>query len=358
MTSHTADDIIFTELPGVSGSVGKITLNRPQALNAMTTQMCRRAYDQLQEWAVRSDIKAVVIVAAGERAFCAGGDIRFFYEVGPAGLEQSRTFFWHEYRMNHTIFHFPKPYIAMMQGITMGGGVGASIHGSHRIAGENFQFAMPEVAIGLHPDIGSGYFLTRCLGRIGFYLGLTGNRIHAADAQYAGIIDATLPQAQFENFITALTETALGSDPDAAVTELIEQFHPLTGTPSLAAHRVAIDHAFSLPTVEAIIEQLRQQNTPWAEQTVTELLQKSPTSLKITLHKLRDCQAFDFAQWLQLDFRLTLRILEHREFYEGIRAAIIDKDRSPRWQPATLAGVSDEAVASYFVPLEHELEFG
>lgn len=345
-----SNDILFLQVPGQGGHIGRIILNRPQVLNAMTTAMCRQVWQQLQQWASDANIKAVVITGEGERAFCAGGDIRHFYENGRKNIAKSREFFWHEYRMNHAIFYFPKPYIALMHGITMGGGAGVAINGSHRIGSENFMFAMPETGIGLHPDIGAGYFFNECLGKTGYYLGLTGDKIGPDDALYVGILDETVQQRDFNPIIDALAETVFNDNAHVEVSRILQSFRVQPESSKLKDYRMLIERCFSAMTVGEIISKLKAQHNAWAEQACQELLQKSPVSLKLTLKKLHDCRSLNFDQCLQLDFRLTSRILEQHDFYEGIRAAIIDKDRRPKWQPSDLCEI-DQSIKTYFEPL-------
>jgi enoyl-CoA hydratase/carnithine racemase len=344
-------DILFTEIKGKGGEVGKITLNRPKVLNALTKQMCILIEAQLKVWANDNKIKAVVIEGLGDRAFCAGGDIRQFYETGPSRVPESRDFFWHEYRMNYRIFNFPKPYISLLHGITMGGGLGVSVHGSHRIAAENLNLAMPETGIGFYPDIGGSYFLPRCLDMTGFYLGLTGERISITDAHYVGLIDAIVPKQRFNELVDAIVITEFSSDPRASVTRIVNQFSTAMEPSRLTAHRVEIDHCFSKASIEEIIRALRKEKISWAQETVSTLETKSPTSLKVTLRQLRKGATLDFADCMKMEFRLTNHFLLHHDFYEGVRAAVIDKDRSPKWQPATLAEVGETDVDAYFATL-------
>lgn len=354
---NNSTDILFDEIKGNAGNIGLITLNRPQYLNAMTTAMCAVMYDQLEKWEKNTDIKAMVIRGAGERAFCAGGDIRHFYEMGKAGLAKSKEFFWHEYRLNHHIFHLHKPYIALLHGITMGGGVGVSIHGSHRVAAENLVFAMPETGIGFFPDIGASYFLPRFLDRTGFYLALTGAKLNPADAHYIGAIDFVVPQQRFDELITKIAETKFSTDVHAAVTDIINPFKLNINSPTLLAHRVDIDHCFSHDTVEKIIAALREEKIPWTQQVADTIETKSPTSLKVTLQELQRGSLMEFDDCMRMEFRLANHFLENHDFLEGIRAAVIDKDRNPKWQPATLAEVNEKDVEKYFASVSSELNF-
>lgn len=353
------DEILFTEIPGPDGNLGKITLNRPQALNAINLNMAMALVKQLKLWEKNPQIKAVIIIGAGDKAFCAGGDVRNFYEEHKNNLAGLPQFFWHEYRMNHQIFQFPKPYIAFMHGITMGGGAGVSMHGSHRIGAETLRFAMPETGIGFHPDTGASYFLPRCLDKTGVYLGLTGNIINAADAQYTGIIDAIVPQQQFDNLIATLAETTFSADACASISQIIASFAPARAPEPapLWLYRRAIDRCFSCQSMEETMAALQRENTPWAQATTATLLSRSPTSLKVTLRELQQSAGLTFAACMQMEYRTTSRFAHGHDFYEGVRAAIIDKDKSPRWQPQTLAEVPDKEVDAYFAPLSQELNF-
>lgn len=350
-------DILFTEIKGNAGNVGLITLNRPKYLNAMTTEMCALMYDQLKSWEKEKNIKAIIIRGAGARAFCGGGDIRYFYLQGREGLDKSKEFFWHEYRLNHCIFHLQKPYIALLHGITMGGGVGVSIHGSHRIAAENLIFAMPETGIGFFPDIGASYFLPRFLDKTGFYLALTGTKLNPADAHYIGAIDFVVPQPRFDELIKKLVETKFSADAHAAVTDIINAFKLNSNSSTLLTHRVDIDHCFSHDTVEKIIVALRKEKISWAQQVADTIETKSPTSLKVTLKELQRGSTMEFDDCMRMEFRLANHFLETHDFPEGIRAAVIDKDRNPRWKPQTLAEVSEKDVEKYFASVGPELNF-
>lgn len=350
-------DILFTEIAGVYGNLGMITLNRPQTLNALSVEMILALDKQLKSWAQNPNIKAVIIQGAGEKAFCAGGDIRRVYEISEDYTAEPMQFFQYEYRMNHRIFQFPRPYIALVHGITMGGGAGVSVHGSHRVGAENLRFAMPETGIGFYPDIGASYFLPRCLDRVGFYLALTGNIINAADALYAGIIDAIVPQQKFDALIAMLAETKFPADAHESVSQIINQFTVEVEPSSLLLHRYDIERCFSHQSIEAIIAALQHEKTPWAQTTLTTLLSRSPTSLKVTLRELQSSMLLSFDECMQMEYRITNRFLKNHDFYEGVRAAIIDKDKSPQWQPKTLAEVHATDVDAYFAPLPQELSF-
>jgi enoyl-CoA hydratase/carnithine racemase len=330
------------------GAIGLVTLNRPKALNALTHDMCVAMKAQLDQWAQDDAVKAVVIQGAGERAFCAGGDIRSLYESGKAGTPYALDFYRDEYILNAAIKHFPKPYIALIQGIVMGGGVGVSVHGSHRVAGETTTFAMPETGIGLFPDVGGSYFLPRCPGQIGMYLGLTGARLRTTDSLYAGVVTHFVPMAKWPGLIDAL---AGGAAPDAVIAPLQESV-PDT---FLLDHRAAIDRIFALGSVEEILAALDAGHTDWGDDTAKAIRGKSPTATKIAFRQVREGGKLDFDDCMKMEWRMVNRVVKGHDFYEGVRATIIDKDGAPKWNPADLAAVTDVAIEAYFTPIEKEL---
>ncbi|HEX3674186.1 MAG TPA: enoyl-CoA hydratase/isomerase family protein [Rhizomicrobium sp.] len=338
----------MTDEPGVlferRDALGLITLNRPKALNALTHGMALAMQAQLDAWAEDAAVKAVVVRGAGDRAFCAGGDIRALYESGKAGTPYALDFYRDEYVLDATIKHYPKPYIALIHGIVMGGGVGVSVHGSHRIAGETTVFAMPETGIGLFPDVGGSYFLPRCPGEIGMYLALTGARLKTADTLCAGVATHFVPQAKWDALIGRV---ASGVAPDAALGDLAEEV-PAT---FLAEHRAAIDRVFGLDSVEAVLAALDAEHTDWSRDTARTIRTKSPTSLKVAFRQNREGEGLDFDDCMRMEYRMVTRIVAGHDFYEGVRATIIEKDGAPKWSPPDLAGVSDADVAKYFVPL-------
>lgn len=344
-----SNSIFFTIQKGKAGDVGIITLNRPQRLNALTLNMCHSLLQQLKLWAKDPTIKAVIIKGEGERAFCAGGDVRYCYDLGRNNVKESVRFFWEEYRMNHAIFHFPKPYIALIHGITMGGGLGVSIHGSHRIADEDLVLAMPETGIGLYPDVGGTFFLPRLLNKTGFYLGLTGNKINAVDAQYVGLIDSVVPKPKFPEIISAIADVEFSEDAESSVTKIINSFSLANNTSELQRHHNEIDDCFSQATIEDILVALQKTKNSWCEEVVATLQTRSPTSLKVTLAALQRGSNMEFDDCMRMEYRLTQHFMQQPDFYEGIRAAIVDKDRNPRWQPANLSDVTNAIVEKYFV---------
>ncbi|MDR3477331.1 MAG: enoyl-CoA hydratase/isomerase family protein [Gammaproteobacteria bacterium] len=348
-------EILFTEVEGIDGNLGLITLNRPEVMNALNQAMFVALGKHLKKWAADSHIKAVVIQAAEGRAFCAGGDIRSAYE---RKLENDPTlpdFFGEEYRLNKCIYHFPKPYIALMDGITMGGGVGISIHGSHRVATERFVFAMPETRIGFYPDIGASYFLSRLPHKIGLYLGLTGARLAYNDCLELGIVNHVVARDSFPKIIELLAQTSLDKHADATVSELINQFTRATEKSNFMFHQTEIQTCFSKKTVETIIDALEHYPSAWCEEVTNMLILASPTSLKVTLRQLQEGEKLTFDDCMKLEYRLTNRFLKSHDFFEGVRAAIIDKDNKPQWQPAALGDVKAEDIDLYFAPLSKEL---
>ncbi len=359
-----SDDIQF----GHDGGVATVTLNRPQALNAFTLGMYRRFDPMLRGWADDPLIHAVLIRGAGERAFCAGGDIRAIYEAG-RGISGdpalTSSFFREEYELIRQIHRFPKPYLAIIDGITMGGGAGVSVNGAYRIATERTMLAMPETGIGLFPDVGATRFLNLCPGHIGRYLALTGARLGPADALYCGVATHFVPRQRVAALVEALGRMAWRAGEESAqIEEALAAFASDPGEPPLASRRAAIDRCFAGDTVEAVLDALAREATAggsdgeWAGETRAGLLGKSPTSLRITLRQLIVGRGYDIEAALALEYRLTQHVMQGHDFYEGVRAALVDKDQRPRWRPATLAEVGEAMVESYFAPLgDGELRF-
>lgn len=325
-------------------ALGHITLDRPKALNALTHEMCASVFEALRDWARDDAIHAVLIDAVPGRAFCAGGDIRSIYHLGRQDPPQAEAYFANEYSLNAAIRHFPKPYIALLNGITMGGGAGLSVHGSHRIATENASFAMPETGIGLYPDVGGSYFLSRLPGETGTYLALAGARIGSPDMLSLGLATDFVPSGRLHQMAPRLAQ---GQTADAAIQDLRQV---VTEIPPLNQYRREIDEAFSGPSVEAIIAKL-QAGSAWAGEVARNLELRSPTSLKLTLKALREAKSLDFDDCMRMEYRLTLRVLRGHDLYEGVRALLIDRDQRPRWRPDSLSLVTDELIDAYFAPL-------
>ena len=323
------------------GTAGLITLNRPKALNALTLDMVREMHPLLDRWAADPAIDRVIVDSAGDKAFCAGGDIRALYDWGRAGDPNVINFYREEYLLNVAIKRYPKPYIALMNGITMGGGVGVSVHGSHRIATENLTFAMPETGIGLFPDVGGTYFLPRCPGEIGLYLGLTGGRLKAADAIYAGIADSFVATERLTDLRNALAEEG---DVDA----VIGSWATDAGVAGIAAQQPQIDRAFGVTSLADILDRLDRDGDEWSVRTATTIRAKSPTSVRLAFRQIREGADLSFEDCMRLEYRLVNRVMRAHDFYEGTRAVVIDKDQSPKWQPGSLDAVTDEQIDEYF----------
>lgn len=343
---QSENEIDFTDISGQHGNLGIILLQRPFALNALTVPMVLAIQQQLTHWGKDSTIKAVIIRASSGRAFCAGGDIRSIYHKKLTNDPTLGDFFREEYRLNQQIFHFQKPYIALLDGITMGGGAGISIHGSHRVATENLSFAMPETTIGYFPDIGASYFLPRIPHKLGYYLGLTGEHIAYQDCLALGLVDTVIASSRQEQLIQKLTESAL---PDKrTVTHIIQSFSVPTPESTLWSHRKEIETCFSQTTIENILHSLKTQDSEWCLTTADILNNKSPASLKIALRALREGNHLDFDSCMQMDEHLAKHFMNSHDFFEGIRAVVIDKDHNPQWNPASLELITSEFVDHYF----------
>lgn len=322
------------------GALGLVTLNRPAALNAFSRRMTQTMTAALDAWAADSGVRAVAIRGAG-RAFCAGGDVRALAEGVRAEGETAAGFLADEYRLNARIAEYPKPYAALCHGYVMGGGAGLSVHGKYRLADASLAFAMPEIAIGFVPDVGATYFLARCPGHAGLYLGLTGARIGAGDALALGLMTGTVAAADFEAVIEAL---AAGEAAAAAIARFAQAAPPSP----LAAHRRRIDAIFSAPTVEAVFERLERDGGDFAMQAARAMRAGSPSSLKFTFRAIRAGAGLTLRDCLKMEYRIAAHAILRHDFSEGIRAQLVDKDRNPRWIPPQLAALDDASVAAYF----------
>jgi enoyl-CoA hydratase len=333
------------------GAVGRLTLNRPRALGALTTGMVALMTRALLDWRDDPAITAVLIDHAGDRGFCAGGDIRFLADSAAAGGEGARHFFFTEYQLNDLLFRYPKTVVALMDGITMGGGVGIAMPARYRIATERTIFAMPETGIGLFPDVGGGWHLSRLPGATGVWLALTGARLKAEGCLTLGIATHVLPS-------TALAELKdrMIADPDA-LDAILADLGAVTAAPMIE-HRGAIDTLFSGPTVEAIFEALAADGRPWALEQLATLETKSPLSMKAALRQLQTGATLAaFADNMAMEMRIGARIVMSHDFTEGVRAVIIDKDNRPAWAPATLEGVDGAMLDAIFAPLSADQEW-
>ena len=331
------------------GEAGVVTLNRPTALNALNLGMVRGLAAALDAWEHDPAITRVIIRGAGEKAFCAGGDIRLLHDLGRAGqLDEARGFWREEYTLNMRIKAYPKPYIALIDGIVMGGGVGVSLHGSHVVAGERYLFAMPEVGIGFFPDVGASHALPRLPGATGTYLAVTGERVGPQDALALGLATHAVASAGMGSLLDALCR---GEAVEAA---LLAHAAPGADAPILARRKL-IDQAFAADSMEDIIARLHAARDPLAATLLERLATKSPTSIKIALRQMRAGCRLGFEEAMQMEYRIVNRIIEGHDFYEGVRALIIDKDQRPDWKPARIGDVTEDMVSAYFAPLASEL---
>lgn len=346
-------DILFEKKHGL----GWVTLNRPKALNALSLAMIQSLHSQLNAWKIDDEVNAIVVQSNSDKSFCAGGDIRMLYDKGLACDDSQLDFFWHEYRLNHAISQYPKPYISLLNGITMGGGVGISLHGSHPVATENFNFAMPETGIGFFPDIGGGYLLSRCKGHIGNYLGLSGNRIDCHQAFDAGLLSHIIDSEYTAGFLDKLCVVNWSDDKHADIDGVLISLPSIAQASDLQTHFDAIEMCFNKESIEDIYIALTKFATPWAEKTLSILNKKSPTSLKLTLEQLKRAESMSLAECLIMEFRMVSHLMTQKDFYEGVRALIVDKDKALAWQPSTLEDVLPDSIEQYFAAQSRELNF-
>ncbi len=350
---QTDPEILFDR----RGAAGLVTLNRPQALNAVNHAMVRALTTMLIQWADDPGITRVIIRAAGGRAFSAGGDIRHLYDLGRAGDHAAQVAFMRdEYRLDALIKHYRKPYVALIDGIVMGGGVGISIHGSHRVAGDGFRFAMPEVGIGFFPDVGATWILPRLPGELGTYCALTGARLGPEDATAAGIASHRVESAKFDDLLDDLCGTI-------SIDALLSAFAESKRNGPVTDRLAAIERLFSGTTVEQVLAALDREagalgaDGGFAAETAAAIRAKSPISLKIALAQMRRGRSLSFDECLRTEYRIVSRVVHGHDLYEGVRAVIIDKDQKPTWQPHNLAAVTQADVDRHFAPLaEGELE--
>lgn len=344
------------------GGLGIVTLNRPQALNTLSLSMYRRFDPALRDWQEDPTVAAVLVQGAGDRAFCAGGDVVAVYE---ARAEASATggyqadFFREEYQLIRRIYRMQKPYVAVMDGVTMGGGAGVAVNGRFRVATERTQFAMPEVHIGLFPDVGATRFLRSAPGRIGLYLALTGRRLGPADTRACGFATHFVPSERLDELTTAIAAAAVPSEAAAAIERTLGRFAADPGEASFPARQAGIDRAFAGDTVEAVAGTLEREKGDWAKEAHDAMLRASPLSVKLAFEQWRrGSKDMTIEDALALEYRMTQHVMAGHDFFEGIRALLIDKDRKPRWQHRALADVSEAEVSAYFAPIgERELSF-
>ena len=325
----------------IDGTAGRITLNRPEALNALSHDMALRIEDALDTWRSDPSVRLVVIDGAGGKAFCAGGDIQKLYQSGLEGdLSYGRQFWRDEYRLNAKIGAFPKPFVALMDGFVMGGGVGLSVHGSHRIVTEKSIVAMPESSIGFLPDVGGTFVLAQAPGNVGEYLAATGARMDGADAIYAGFADTFVPSERLPELIQALSR---------GNTDVLQKFAVDRKSADLTSQQASIDLVFSAKNVVEIPERLALLDTPWAEQTLKLIKRASPLSVTCAVHAVRQARKLSsLKDCLIQEYRFAYRAIEQSDFMEGIRAAVIDKDRKPVWKHNSLKDVSSSEAIILF----------
>ncbi len=336
----------------VEGGVGRITLNRPKALHALTTNMCRLMTDALLAWRDDPAVELVLLDHAGERGFCAGGDIRMLAESGAGDGRLAREFFFTEYRLNHLLFHYPKPTVAIMDGVTMGGGVGLSRPCRRRVATERTTFAMPETGIGLFPDVGGGWYLSRMPGQIGLWLALTGARIRAADCELLQIATDFVESAKVADL-----KAEILAEP-SRVEAILTEREGDAGRPAIAAHQDEIARHFAGDGLEAILASLGSAGTDWAAEQLRVLGTKSPQTMKVALRQLKlGGEAATFAGNMAMEYRIGARVVRRHDFLEGVRAVIVDKDNAPRWDPPTAEAVTEALLDEIFAPLPADQEW-
>ncbi len=350
-TEHSSKSILID----VRNHIAHLTLNRPQALNALSHEMVAELSALLKRWSTDDDVHAIIIRGAGEKAFCAGGDIRVLYEIGKRGDGSEQEFFREEYQLNYLIHRYladtGKPYIAWIDGIVMGGGMGIAQGAPIRIVGGRTKMAMPETAIGLFPDVGGTYFLSRCPGALGLYLGLTGQTIKAADALYAGLAThyiASETAFEFDYALDSLVDWPRGAVP--ALHEIVKKFSSAPIEPAtLPSLRADIDRHFAgKDSVRAIISSLETDTTPWATTTIATLRKRSPTMLEVTKRAIERAATLSLAGCFRMELDLVMRTFAHGDVMEGVRALMIDKDLAPKWNPAKLEDVSCASIAHFF----------
>ncbi|KAF1762303.1 hypothetical protein GCK72_010565 [Caenorhabditis remanei] len=342
------------------GSKKVVTLNRPKALNALNLNMVREFYPKLQEWNSSSDVDLVILKGSGDKAFCAGGDVlavvRSFKDAESGkNCTMHKDFFREEYILNHLIGTFNKQYVCLIDGIVMGGGCGLSVNGRFRVATENTMLAMPETALGLFPDVGGSYFLSRLKGNLGMYLALSGYRLLGADAFHAGLATHFVESsalAKLENELVNMKDVN-----ENAVDEVIRSFEPKKIPDfSLSKNLAQIRDSFGAKSVEEILLSLEKDGSDWAKKQAATLGKMSPTSLKVTHRQITEGSKMNYAKIFTMEYRLTQRFLADKDFHEGCRAILIDKDRKPKWNPATLSEVKESTIDHYFSPLPNNAD--
>lgn len=335
------------------GRTGHISLNRPKALHALTLDMCHAMSAALAEWAAGGEIEAVILDHAEGRGFCAGGDINLLrHSALNDGGKSGREFFHDEYRLNHQMFEYDKPIVAFMDGITMGGGVGIALPCKYRVATEHTRFAMPETGIGLFPDVGGGWHLSRLGGRLGQFLALTGARLDGAECVWAGIATHYLPTEKLAEAKARITE-----HPDR-ISGILSELSVSPPEARIEANFDAIKKHFASDRYEDILASLEGDDSEWAAKELATLRTKSPQTCKVALRELAESEKLDsFADNMRMEYRIASRVLTRPDFSEGVRAVIVDKTNDPQWDPATPEGVSEELLDSIFAPLPADEEW-
>jgi len=350
--SETNDEVLIR----VEGTAGRITLNRPKALNALTLGMVRAIWPTLLAWKDDPAVELVILDGAGERGLCAGGDVRWLYDSRARGLDDALAFWREEYALNALIHRYPKPFVPIMDGIVMGGGIGLSAHvqGGTRVVTERSQLAMPETTIGLIPDVGGTWLLGRAPDSFGEYLGLVGERMKGAGTIFSGFADVFVQSAKLDALRDALIKTKA-----ADVKGVIARFAEPPPHSNLADHAAEIGRTFSQPSAPAILEALAKEESDWGTKTREALLVRSPKSLAATLAAIRRARKLgSLEEALNVELRLCLHLFEDGEFVEGVRALLVDKDKKPRWKPSSLAELKDEMIEALFAPLPAGQELG
>ncbi|MCC5793054.1 MAG: enoyl-CoA hydratase/isomerase family protein [Legionellaceae bacterium] len=342
----------------IQGPVGCLELNRPKALNALTLDMIRQFRQCLQEWEERGDIQALLVYSTHPKAYCAGGDIRFLYGNGRDAHPEQLAFFREEYRLNYHMARYHKPVIALINGIAMGGGIGISLHASHPVALDNALFAMPETAIGFFPDIGASYLLSRCPGAFGMYLALSGRRFTAFEAQYLGLVKGVIAQEALPDFRRSLLQLSAKTDAPLAIEEHCRRWAAVPTAPlDIQQHADQINAVFCADSLAEIHERLAQVDTAWSRQVAEDLKRSSPLSLLVTFEQMRRAQHLSLADCLHMDYGLAANFMQHPDFYEGVRAMVIDKDKHPQWANTRIADIAPEEVQRFFQPAESSLSW-
>ncbi|XP_061924516.1 3-hydroxyisobutyryl-CoA hydrolase, mitochondrial isoform X1 [Entelurus aequoreus] len=357
MSTHVEPDVLLEKV----GRAGVITMNRPKVLNALNMSMIRLIYPQLKKWESDSETDLVIIKGAGGKAFCAGGDIRAITEAGKVGDPLTKVFFREEYMLNNAIGTYRKPFIALIDGITMGGGVGLSVHGRFRVATEKTLFAMPETAIGLFPDVGGGYFLPRLQGKLGLFLAMTGFRLKGRDVHRAGISTHFVESKKISHLEKELLD--LKSPTVENISRVLDSFQNESSLDSekpfvLENHMSDINRLFTSGSVEGIMQNLKADSSDFAKKQIEIMSRMSPTSLKITYKQLQAGATLSLQDVFVMEYRLSQACLRGCDFYEGVRAVLVDKDQNPKWNPPTLEEVSDQSVDQCFSSLgEMDMSF-